>query len=113
MATNRASDGPNPTPSSSRLLPQFSFRGLAWTIAISAVVAFTLRNAYLGAGWARALLYPLGVGIALAIAFAMLFLIAWLPANLVRSVYRQQQLPLNRSEDELPPQILPPPNRPV
>jgi hypothetical protein len=113
MATNHASDDPNTTPSQSRLLPQFSFRGLAWTIAISAVVAFTLRNAYLGAGWARALLYPLGVGIASAIAFAILFLIAWLPANLIRSVSRQQPLPLDRSDDELPPQIIPPPNRPV
>lgn len=113
LTTNRPSDAPNPTPSRSRLLPQLSFQGLAWTIAITAVVAFTLRNAYLGAGWARALLYPLAVGIASAVAFAILFLIAWLPANLLQNVSRQKQLTTNRGDDELPPQTLPPPNRPV
>ncbi len=92
----------------SRLLPRLSFRFMMAVVTVAALLAFILRLALIGSPLASALIYSLlTVGLCFG-AFAVLFLIAWIPAVISRDRFGDVQLGSPFSEDQLPPQVLPP-----
>lgn len=95
-------------PAESRLLPQYSFRTMAVGLTTLALAAFTYRQSSRGSIWAEALVFATAtIGICF-FAYAVLFLIAWLPALLVREPAEDIGLGNPFTEAQLPPQVLPP-----
>jgi len=102
-----------PTPSVSekeisRVLPRLSFRLMLVLVTLSAVVAFTVRQAFAGSSIAMALIFVVS-NVAISFAFfAILFLIAWIPAVIGRDRLEDLNLGNPFSIDQLPPRVLPP-----
>ena len=100
----------------SQLLPQYSFRTMAVGLTTLALAAFALRQSTRGSIWAEALVFAAGTIVVCFVAYAALFLIAWVPALIGRD--RGDELapdnpfanPFdNRFADgQLPPQVVPP-----
>lgn len=114
-------DGPEPTagpldepataasgPEDSRLLPQYSFRTVAVGLTTLALAAFAYRQSTRGSLWAEALVFATAtIGICF-FAYAVLFLIAWVPALIVREPWHEADPGNPFAEGQLPPQVLPP-----
>lgn len=96
----------------SRLLPPISFRAMFALITVGAV-AFALARAA-GQGGAFALAVQVAVGFLLVcfLLFALLFFIAWLFAALVIRRADDPDWGSPFAEDRMPPQLLPPRERP-
>jgi hypothetical protein len=92
----------------SRALPKLSFRFMLTVVTLAAVVAFILRLSDSGSAVAIAVLYSLGSAALCFALFAVLFLIAWIPAVIGRDVYEDVHVGNPFADDQLPPQILPP-----
>jgi len=97
----------------SSLLPQYSFRTVFIGITLLALAAFAYRQATLGAVWAEALTFAASVLVALFSAFAILFLIAWIPALIGRDRWEDVSKGNPFANGQLPPQVLPPVDRQV
>lgn len=92
----------------SRVLPRLSFRLMLIVVTLTAAVAFTFRQASAGSSLAAAIIYSLlAVSLSFAL-FAVLFLIAWIPAVIGRDRFEDVNLGNPFSIDQLPPQVLPP-----
>jgi hypothetical protein len=106
---NMATMTPSVTPiQRSRLLPRLSFRVLLGLVTVAAVLAFVGRMAVFGSPFALAVLFSLGTIALVFVIFAILFLIAWVPAVIGRDPYQDVHLGNPFSADQLPPQVLPP-----
>jgi hypothetical protein len=92
----------------SRFLPQLSFRVLLGVVTVAAVLALVGRAAVFGSPFAVAVLFALGTIASIFIVFAVLFLIAWIPAVIGRDPYEDVHMGNPFSADQLPPQVLPP-----
>ena len=68
----------------SQLLPQYSFRTMAVGLTTLALAAFALRQSTRGSIWAEALVFAAGTIVVCFLAYAALFLIAWVPALIGR-----------------------------
>jgi len=95
------------------VLPQYSFRTVLIGITLLALAAFGYRQATLGAVWAEALTFTAAVLVALFAGFAILFLIAWIPALIGRDRWEDVSKGNPFANGQLPPQILPPVDRQV
>jgi hypothetical protein len=92
----------------SRVLPRMSFRLMLTVVTIAAGIAFTFRQASAGSSLAAAIIYSL-LAVALSFAlFAVLFLIAWIPAVIGKDRFEDVNRGNPFSNDQLPPQVLPP-----
>lgn len=100
---------PSVTPiQQSRLMPRLSFRVLLGVVTGSAGLAMVARLAFLGSPFALSIGFALGC-LALTFAiFAVLFLIAWVPAVIGQDPYEDVHKGNPFSADQLPPQVLPP-----
>jgi hypothetical protein len=95
-------------PEESRLLPQYSFRSMAVGMTTLALAAFAYRQSSRGSIWAESLVFATAtIGICF-LAYAVLFLIAWVPALLVREPSEDIGLGNPFADAQLPPQVLPP-----
>jgi hypothetical protein len=92
----------------SRVLPRVSFRMMLSIVTLAAVVAFTLRLAWLDSPLALAIIYSLTTLAICFALFAILFLIAWIPAVIGRDQLQDVQHGSPFAVDQLPPQLLPP-----
>lgn len=102
-----------PTPSversvRSRLLPKLSFRSVMLTVTLAAFVAWLGRLAWDGHPLPMSLIYALLALVAFFVASLLLFLIAWVPAFLLRHLQSDSREGNPFAADQLPPQILPP-----
>lgn len=96
----------------SGLLPQYSFRTMAIGLTTLALAAFTYRQSTRGSIWAEALVFAAGTIVVCFIAYAALFLLAWVPALLARNP-EEEFAPDNPfgnpfADGQLPPQVVPP-----
>jgi RsiW-degrading membrane proteinase PrsW (M82 family) len=92
----------------SRVLPKLSFRVLLTIVTVTAVVAFAARLANAGSPLATALVFVVGLLAGLFALFAILFLIAWVPAIIGRDRWEDVHKGNPFAADQLPPQVLPP-----
>ena len=90
------------------MLPRLSFRFLLTAVTLGACVAFTIRLALAGSPIAVAVMYSLTTLAICFALFAILFLIAWIPAVIGRDRLEDVHLGNPFSIDQLPPQVLPP-----
>lgn len=104
-----------PTPSvertvRSRLLPKLSFRTVMLTVTLAAVVAWIGRLAWAGHPLPMSLMYTLLSLVVFFAASLVLFLMAWVPAYLLRRLQPDAREGNPFAADQLPPQVLPPRN---
>ncbi len=92
----------------SRLLPQVSFRLILAVVTLAALAALAGRRAGLGGAFAGAVLAVMAALLATFSGFAVLFLIAWVPAVLGRDRWSEVGKGNPFAEGQLPPQLLPP-----
>ncbi len=95
----------------SRALPQYSFRTVIIGTAVLALAAFVYRQSMLGSVWAQALVFASAVILCCFIGFALLFLIAWVPALIGRDSWEGVSKGNPFADGQLPPQLLPPTER--
>lgn len=95
----------------SRLLPQYSFRTVIIGTTVLALAAFIYRQSTFGAVWAEALVFATTVILSCFIGFAVLFLIAWIPALIGRDSWEDVGKGNPFADGQLPPQLLPPTER--
>jgi len=98
-------------PVRSRLLPQYSFRTVMIGTTALALAAFVYRQSTLGAIWAEALVFASAVMVCCFVGFALLFLIAWIPALVGRDAWEDVAQGNPFADGQLPPQLLPPTER--
>ncbi len=92
----------------SSVLPQYSFRTVVIGTTLLALAAFVFRQSMFGAVWAQALVFASAVILCCFIGFAMLFLIAWVPALIGRDSWEDVSKGNPFADGQLPPQLLPP-----
>lgn len=92
----------------SRALPKLSFRVLLIVVTMAALVAFAGRMANAGSPLALSLIFVVGLVAGLFALFALLFLIAWVPAIIGRDRWEDVKHGNPFAADQLPPQVLPP-----
>ncbi len=95
----------------SRVLPQYSFRSVIIGTTLLALAAFVFRQSMFGAVWAQALVFATSVILCCFIGFAVLFLIAWVPALIGRESWEDVSKGNPFADGQLPPQLLPPTER--
>lgn len=98
-------------PVRSRLLPQYSFRTVMIGTTALALAAFVYRQSTLGAVWAEAVVFASAVILCCFVGFALLFLIAWIPASIGRDSWEDVAKGNPFADGQLPPQLLPPTER--
>lgn len=105
---------PDPAPASvpprapTRVLPQYSFRTAAATVTLLALAAFVYRQAARGNTLAEAIVFAAAVILACFACYAVLFLIAWIPALIGRDTWEDVGRGSPFAAGQLPPQVLPP-----
>jgi len=102
-----------PTPSvldkdTNRLLPQVSFRTMMLVATVTAMVAFTTRLALGGSMIAISFVNAVATLVITFVCFAILFVIAWIPAVIGYDSLEDTNLGSPFAEDQLPPQVIPP-----
>ena len=93
-----------------RVLPQYSFRTVVIAMTLLALAAFAYRQASLGAGWATALVAATAFLLGCFALYAVLFLLAWIPALVGWDRWEDVGKGNPFAEGQLPPQLLPPPS---
>jgi len=91
-----------------RVLPQYSFRTVVIGMTLLAVAAFVYRQSTLGAAWAMAVVVAASFVIGCFALYAVLFLLAWIPALIGWDRYEDVGKGNPFAEGQLPPQLLPP-----
>ena len=91
-----------------RVLPQYSFRTVVIAMTLLALAAFVYRQASLGAAWAEALVVAAAFLLACFALYAVLFLLAWIPALVGRDSWEDVGKGNPFADGQLPPQLLPP-----
>lgn len=90
------------------LLPQYSFRTVVILMTAVVFAAFAFRQAWLGEVWAQAFAVISGFLVACFTLYAILYLIAWIPARLGRDDDWEVMHGNPFADGQLPPQLLPP-----
>ncbi len=92
----------------SRLLPRLSLRNVLVLLTLGVLLAWLARMAYAGDRLAVTLLLTFGSFLLFKLISTILFVMAWLPAVIVRSKVDDRLQGNPFAADQLPPQILPP-----
>lgn len=95
----------------SQVLPQYSFRTVIIGTTLLALAAFVYRQSIFGTVWARSFVFAASVILCCFIAFAVLFLIAWVPALIGKDSWEDVSKGNPFADGQLPPQLLPPTER--
>ncbi len=96
----------------SRLLPRISFRFLLLLTAVAAILATLARLAGDGGAFARAILFGIAVPLSVLGVGGILFLFSWTAASLTLETNELPPRDSPFAEGQLPPQTLPPRDRP-
>ena len=92
----------------SRALPRLSFQFSLIVVTLTATGALAFRNAQQGSAIAGAVIYVLvSIGLSFGL-FAILFLIAWIPATIGQDRLEDVHKGNPFSGNQMPPQLLPP-----
>ncbi len=92
----------------SRILPQYSFRYAMLGVTSAVGLAWLARMSYQGSQWATSLLVPCAVVVIYFVVSFLLFVLAWVPAVILRDKNEDLREGNPFAADQLPPQILPP-----
>jgi len=104
------SDDLGTTPTEQHLLPQLTLRSVLLWFTLSILGAWVIRQATLDSQWAMAIVVALAATAGFFLIYAFLFLIVWLPAELVDAVdTAPAPAPADSdTQEEFPPQLIPP-----
>lgn len=101
-----------PPSEDSGILPRYGFRWMLAISTVAALLAFAYRQASGGSAVAQAVIVAAGFLACCFALYGVLYLVAWIPALVGRDRFQDIGQGNPFADGQLPPQILPPPEKP-